>query len=235
MTSIAVIEDNIELAKGLESNLLLEGYQVTLCHDGADALSHIVSNRPDLLILDMMLPHVDGFSIINQLQKKQIIIPTLCLTARSTEMDKVRALRSGADDYLTKPFGLMELLARVEALLRRNGQTATTNDAVLTTTTVGHLSINEDTQQVCTDQGSVALAPKEYQLLMYLCRNLNRAISRIELMQEVWGHQAAINSRTVDTHIAELRKKCQLDGSRNIQICTVSKLGYQMSTNRTYG
>ncbi len=227
MTTIAVIEDNIELAKGLESNLLLEGYQVTLCHDGADAVPHIISSHPDLLILDMMLPHVDGFSIINQLQQKKIKIPTLCLTARSMEMDKVRALRSGADDYLTKPFGLMELLARVEALLRRVGQ-PTTHLADKALTLVGHLSINEDRRLVCKEHEPIDLAPKEYLLLLYLSRNLNRAISRLELMQEVWGHQAAINSRTVDTHIAELRKKCQLDGSLQTQIKTVSKTGYQL-------
>ncbi len=228
MIRIAVIEDNIELAKGLESNLLLEGYQVTLCHDGADALHHIISQRPDLLILDMMLPHVDGFSIINQLQQKQISIPTLCLTARSTEMDKVRALRSGADDYLTKPFGLMELLARVEVLHRRNGSNTSTNDSANQVILVGHLSINTAIQQVSIDQHNISLAPKEYQLLLFIPKNLSRAISRHELMQQVWGHQAAINSRTVDTHIAELRKKCQLDGSQPTQIKTISKTGYQL-------
>lgn len=225
---IAIIEDNIELAKGLASNLKLEGFIVSLCHDGADAINHIKSHKPDLLILDMMLPHLDGFMIINKLQKQNIHIPTICLTARSTEMDKVRALRSGADDYLTKPFGLMELLARIEALMRRNQYCTSTNSSNHEHFKLGHLCIKHEAQQVLCNKHLVILSHKEYQLLIYLVNNLNRAISRLELLQQVWGHQAAVNSRTVDTHIAELRKKCQLNGIHNTQINTVSKTGYQL-------
>ncbi|WP_223787953.1 response regulator transcription factor [Marinicella meishanensis] len=227
MTTVTVIEDNRELALGLAANLRLEGYHVTCCHDGAQALQHIDDEQPDLLILDMMLPHVDGFTLIKQLHQAGYQIPTLCLTARSTEMDKVRALRSGADDYLTKPFGLMELLARVEALLRR-GTASEPKSAPTPSLTVGHLTINTTQQQVLVLNEPVTLPPKEYQLLLYLLHHPTRAISRQELMQQVWGHQAAINSRTVDTHIAELRKKCQLDGRHNTQIGTVSKTGYQL-------
>lgn len=224
MTTITVIEDNRELAQGLASNLQLEGHQVTMCHDGAQALQHIKTVQPDLLILDLMLPHMDGFTLIKQLQRSGLMIPTLCLTARSTEMDKVRALRSGADDYLTKPFGLMELLARVEALLRRAKPVIES----MATLNLGHVQINTKTQQVTVSGQATPLPPKEYQLLLFLAQHPNRAISRLELMQRVWGHQAAINSRTVDTHIAELRKKCRLDGHHPTQICTVSKTGYQL-------
>ncbi len=224
MTTITIIEDNKELAHGLESNLLIEGYQVTLCHDGAKAMNHILQHQPDLVILDMMLPHVDGFEIIKQLGQQQIHTPVLCLTARSTEMDKVRALRSGADDYLTKPFGLMELLARVEALLRRNP--SRTNDDDQATVALGHLIINITAQQVMYLSKAINLTPKEYQLLLFFSQNPGRVVSRVEIMREVWGHQAAINSRTVDTHIAELRKKCLLDGRQTTQITTVPKAGY---------
>ncbi len=222
---ILLVEDQIDLAKGLASNLSLEGYVVELCHDGALAINHIQALQPDLLILDMMLPHMDGFAIIEALQGRHIHVPTLCLTARATEMDKVRALRSGADDYLTKPFGLMELLARVEALLRRHPNKPHPSNPV---TQLGHLSINQAAQQISTHGQLINLSPKEYQLLMYLYQHLGEAISRHELMQEVWGHQAAINSRTVDTHIAELRKKCQLHEQSTVQINTISKLGYQL-------
>lgn len=221
--TITLIEDHIELAQGLASNLELEGHRVTLCHDGADAIEHIRKHQPDLLILDMMLPHRDGFQIIEDLQRLNWQVPTLCLTARSTEMDKVRALRSGADDYLTKPFGLMELLARVEALLRRRSPTGTNQ-----TLTLGPLSINSNTKEVKVHGRLTALAPKEFELLWYLANHPGTVFTRLELLQAVWQHQGAINSRTVDTHIAEVRKKCQLGPDASVQIKTIPKTGYQL-------
>lgn len=226
MTHILIVEDNKELATGLANNLQLEGYDVDMCFDGAMAFNSIQHLAPDLVILDMMLPHKDGFAIIKEIQKTKLTCCVLCLTARSEEVDKVRALRSGADDYLTKPFGLMELLARVEALLRRHKNTHLRSN-------IYHFAdviIDLKAKQVRQLGHIVNLTPKEYDLLIFMIKQPNVVHSRITIMQHVWGHLSAVNSRTVDTHIAELRKKLESPNGAHNCIATVPKFGYKFVT-----
>jgi DNA-binding response OmpR family regulator len=223
MKRVLVIEDNRDLAAGLESNLELEGYQVRCCDNGGSALEEISRFEPELIVLDMMLPVKDGFEILAEIRKGGDETPVLCLTARGEEVDKVRALRSGADDYVTKPFGLMELLARVEALLRRSsipeGSTALS---------FGEVTVSLDSREVRRAGEEVILAPKEFELLAALLARPNVVISRQQLMKTAWGHSSAIASRTVDTHIAELRRKLEVDPARPKFILTARKAGYRL-------
>ncbi len=222
MSTILLVEDNPDLADGLISNLELEGYRVVHIKRGDVALPAIDRHNPDLVILDMMLPVMDGFDILSGLRQHDQTTPVLCLTARGAEVDKVRALRSGADDYVTKPFGLMELLARVEALLRRSGHVEAASIIL------GRLRIDTAQRRVSRDAEPVPLSPKEYDLLLALAEQPDRVVSRQFLMKRVWGHGADIISRTVDTHIAELRKKLEDDPSHPVLIVTVRKAGYRL-------
>lgn len=222
MTRILVIEDNRDLASGLKGNLELEGYQVQVCDHGGRALDAVSEFDPQLIVLDMMLPERDGFEILDDLRKEGHSCPVLCLTARGEEVDKVRALRSGADDYVTKPFGLMELLARVEVLLRRSGESAADR------LHFGLISLDLKSRQVTRDGHPVELAPKEYELLSALALKPGEVLTRQQLMKSAWGHSSAIISRTVDTHMAELRRKLEEDPSQPQHLLTVRKVGYRL-------
>ena len=221
MTRILLVEDNADLAAGLAGNLRLEGFEVQVCADGAQVHGRVLQARPDLLILDMMLPNRDGFSVLKQLRDDRIDTPVLCLTARGEEMDKVRALRGGADDYVTKPFGLMELIARVEALLRRRA-------VAVPVSSFGPVKIDRAARAVSVAGQPAALTPQEYDLLMALAAHPGEVCSRQQLMREAWGHSGVVVSRTVDTHIAELRRKLEPDPSQPRWIVTVRKAGYRL-------
>jgi two-component system, OmpR family, alkaline phosphatase synthesis response regulator PhoP len=214
MTRVLVIEDNRDIAYGLRNNLEIEGYEVDVAEDGALGLAQARATRPDLVVLDLMLPRMDGFRVLRALRDERLTMPVLILTARGEESDKVRGLKLGADDYLTKPFGLLELLARVEALLRRSGHHATEQ--------IGELLIDRSTHTVSRAGTRIELAPKEYDLLIALADRRGAVVSRLELMRQVWGYSDAVITRTIDTHIAELRKKL---GPR--YIVTVRKVGYR--------
>lgn len=224
MARILIIEDNIDLANGLQSNLELEDHVVSQCHDGAEAKAAVLRDRPDLIVLDMMLPHRDGLAILRELRDNDYPGAILVLTARGEEWDKVQALRLGADDYVTKPFGLMELLARVQALLRRNVQTTPEQFAELR---FADIHINHLARVVTRAGEPVALTPKEYELLLALVQQPDRVLSRAYLLREIWGHKHLVLSRTVDTHIAELRRKLETDPSRPRHILTVRSVGYR--------
>ena len=208
MSRILIIEDNDDLAFGLQSNLELEGYEVIVASTGDDGLEHARKCQADLLILDVMLPNMDGYEVLRRFRDLDASTPVLMLTARGEEIDKVRGLRAGADDYVTKPFGLMELLARIEALLRR-GRLHDDNDVdpIASQLTVRDVCIDLTTRTVTRGGQPVELAPKEFDLLVELVRSNGAVLSRSKLMRAVWGHSAAVVSRTVDTHIAELRRK----------------------------
>ena len=222
MKTIVLVEDNPDLADGLISNLELEGYRVIHITQGDAAIPEIRRQSPDLIILDMMLPVMDGFEILSSLRRDDEQTPVLCLTARGAEVDKVRALRSGADDYVTKPFGLMELLARVEALLRRTVQTD--HSCIL----INDLTIDTARREVSLGDSAVMLSPKEFDLLLALAKQPNQVLSRQYLMKTVWGHGSEIISRTVDTHIAELRKKLEENPAQPQLIVTARKAGYRL-------
>jgi len=227
MKRILVVEDNPDLAFGLRNNLEIEGYQVEVAGDGAAGLARALDWSPDLLILDLMLPEMDGYRVLHELRREGRTTPVLILTARGDETDKVRGFRLGADDYVTKPFGLLELLARVEALLRRTAAPAAAPAPDDDRERFGEVEVDRGARLVERGGVPVPLTPKEYDLLLALIDRGGRVASRVELMREVWGHRAAILSRTVDTHVAELRRKLEDDPARPRHIVTIRKAGYR--------
>jgi DNA-binding response OmpR family regulator len=222
MTRVLIVEDNPDLAYGLRNNLEIEGYEVEVAADGARGRERACAARPDVVILDLMLPEMDGFRVLRALRAEGFSMPVLILTARGEEADKVRGLKLGADDYVTKPFGLLELLARVEALLRRPARRAP--DCVR----FGEIEVDRDTRAVTRGGVGVELAPKEYDLLVALIDRDGAVVSRLDLMRRVWGYSDAVITRTIDTHVAELRRKLELDPARPRHILTVRKVGYRL-------
>jgi len=224
VSRLLVIEDNADLAYGLRNNLEIEGYEVEVAGDGARGLERVRAARPDLVILDLMLPELDGFRVLRAMRAEALAMPVLILTARGEESDKVRGLKLGADDYVTKPFGLLELLARVEALLRRNAPALPRPPAEQ----FGDVAIDRATRNVLRSGLPVDLAPKEYDLLLALFDRDGAVVSRLELMRRVWGYSDAVVTRTIDTHVAELRRKLEEDPARPRHILTVRKVGYRL-------
>ena len=224
MSRILVIEDNEDLAFGLRNNLEVEGHTVDVARDGGAGLSRAEATAPDLVILDLMLPQLDGFHVLRALRERGVATPVLILTARGEETDKVRGLRLGADDYVTKPFGLLELLARVEALLRRTSGARATDDVER----FGEVEVRPGSRTVTRSGRPVELAPKEFDLLMALLRRGGKVASRLDLLQEVWDYSSAVVTRTVDTHIGELRRKVEEDPATPRHILTVRKASYRL-------
>ncbi|MFQ5609315.1 MAG: response regulator transcription factor [Woeseiaceae bacterium] len=224
---ILVVEDNEDLAFGLRTNLEVQGYEVLVAGDGPSGLCAAEEQDPDLIILDLMLPKLGGIDVLKSLRRHGASMPILILTAKGSEVDKVNGLRLGADDYVTKPFGLMELIARVEALLRRATQSTATR---FETAGFGDIEIDFDSRQVTRRGAPVDLTPKEFGLLVALLKREGAVASRLELMSEVWGHSSAVISRTVDTHVAELRRKLEQDPARPKHILTVRKTGYRLDS-----
>jgi two-component system alkaline phosphatase synthesis response regulator PhoP len=222
---ILIVEDNADLAFGLRNNLEIEGYEVGVAEDGPTGVTSARELRPDLVILDLMLPGMDGYRVLRTLRGEGFDKPVLILTARGEEADKVMGFRIGADDYVTKPFGVLELLARVDALLRR----AVRPGKGVVVESFGEVQIDPATRSVRRGGAAVPLAPMEFDLLLALVRRRGAVASRRELMREVWGHQADdVVSRTVDTHIAELRRKLEPDPAAPRHILTVRKAGYRL-------
>ncbi|HEY7568569.1 MAG TPA: response regulator transcription factor [Gemmatimonadaceae bacterium] len=224
---ILVVEDNPDLAYGLRNNLEIEGYEVDVAADGPSGIARTRSWKPDLMILDLMLPGLDGYRVLRTIRAEGFDHPTLILTARGEESDKVMGFRHGADDYVTKPFGVLELMARVEALLRRATKQATRSQDGFVR--FGEIEVERGSRTVRRRGTSVYLAPLEYELLLALYERNGDVASRHELMRQVWGHQADVVSRTVDTHILELRKKLEDDPARPNHILTVRKAGYRLA------
>ncbi|PYO41254.1 MAG: DNA-binding response regulator [Gemmatimonadetes bacterium] len=225
MKRILVVEDNPDLAYGLRNNLEIEGYDVDVVEDGTQGLARARSGGPDLIILDLMLPGMDGYRVLRALRDEGRRMPILILTARGEEADKVRGLRLGADDYVTKPFGVLELLARVEALLRR---TAPPGDGAGPPERFGVIEVIPASRSVLKNGKTVPLTPKEFDLLLALIHRDGAVATRMELLTEVWGYSAAVLSRTVDTHVAELRRKLEGDPAAPKHILTVRKAGYRL-------
>ena len=227
MTRILLVEDNEDLAYGLRTNLEIEGYEVEGVLEGPAALARARTGAFDLVILDVMIPGLDGFEVLKRLRAEGLEVPVLLLTARGEEMDRVRGLKSGADDYVTKPFSLLELLARVQALLRRGAPRAD-RDPEESWERFGAVEFNRGTRLVRVDGRAVTLAPKEFALLVELYDRRGHVVSREELMQGVWGYPATIHSRTVDTHVGELRRKLEKDPGHPVHLLTVRNLGYRL-------
>jgi len=228
MTRILVVEDNPDLAYGLRNNLEIEGYQVEVADDGSKGLARARDGRPDLIILDLMLPGMDGFRVLRALREAGRTMPVLILTARGEEADKVRGLRLGADDYVTKPFGVLELLARVEALLRRAAPPLPGKNGGPPPERFGDIEVIPASRTVLRSGQPVPLTPKEFDLLVALLRRRGAVVTRLDLLREVWGYSAEVLSRTVDTHVAELRRKLETDPAAPRHILTVRKSGYRL-------
>ena len=227
MAKVLVIEDNADLAFGLRTNLEIEGYDVIVAEDGERGLQLARETSPDLIVLDLMLPQVDGYRVLRELRREASPIPVLILTARDEEADKVLGLRLGADDYVTKPFGVLELLARVEALLRR---TQSQRDDRSDIVTFGAVQVDRRSRTVTRGGVPVSLTPKEYDLLLALCARDGGVVPRADLLEEVWGYDSTVWSRTVDTHIAELRRKLEDEPAKPRHILTIHKVGYRLSS-----
>ena len=229
MTRVLIVEDNHDLAFGLRNNLEIEGYGVDVADDGPSGLAAARRNPPDLVVLDLMLPGMDGYRVLRQLRDDGMTMPVLILTARGEEADKVRGFRFGADDYVTKPFGVLELLARIEALLRRSHPAAALAGG-RGVERFGEIEVDTATRSVRRSGDDVPVTPMEFDLLVALLRRKGAVASRLELLKEVWGHSSAVLTRTVDTHIGELRRKLEHDPSTPRHILTVRKAGYRLQS-----
>ena len=226
MIQILLIEDNEDLAFGLRTALENEGFAVAIAGDGAAGLTHATRDPVDLIILDLMLPGMDGYRVLRSLRSAGIDAPVLVLTAKGEEANKVQAFSIGGDDYVTKPFGVLELIARVKALLRRTrGKEAAPIPAV---ERFGEIEVNPASRTVYRGGQLVSLAPREFDLLLALVRRRGAAASRAELLREVWQYQTGVVSRTIDIHIAELRRKLESDPAEPRHIRTVWKVGYRL-------
>jgi len=229
---ILIVEDELTLQETLEYNLKLQDYQIDVAGDGMTALQLARDTQPDLILLDIMLPELDGFEVCRIL-RKEMNVPILMLTARDNEIDRVVGLEMGADDYLAKPFSMRELLARVKALLRRvrldkedaraTGESGVSSDVL----TFDNLLIDLTRREVRKDGELLFLKPKEYDLLVYLARHRRQVLSRDILLQRVWDWSYRIGSRTVDVHIHWLREKIEADPANPTRIVTVRGVGYR--------
>ena len=235
-TKLLVVEDEPTLLETLKYNLVRQGYEVVTAADGTQALPTARAERPDLVILDVMLPGLDGFEICRVL-RQEMSLPILMLTARDEEVDKIVGLEVGADDYLTKPFSMRELLARVKAQLRRvrilreefeaSGREPADSESSVSVFTFGELVIDESRREVQRGGEVLALKPKEFDLLTFLARNRGIALGRSLILERVWGWDFDGGSRTVDVHIRWLREKVEVDPAQPARILTVRGIGYR--------
>ncbi len=226
MRRILIIEDEPNLALGLRANLEVEGYDVSVAESGEAALHSADAGRLDLVILDLMLPGIDGFEVLSRLRARGVDAPVLILSARADEIDKVRGFRAGADDYVTKPFGVMELLLRVQALLRRSSPESPSRQAWR----FGDIEVDAERRSVLRAREEVALTPRAFELLLALLANAGAVMARHELLRTVWGYDSSVTTRTVDAHVAELRRKLEVNPAEPRHILTVHKVGYRLRT-----
>ena len=226
---ILIVEDNADLAAGVEYNLKLEGYDVRIAGDGSSAVDIAAQWRPQLVLLDLMLPGMDGYRVLQAIraQGDGAHIPVIILSARGEEADKVRGFRLDADQYVTKPFSVLELIERIGALLRRSSRARGVDSERLA---FGDVVVDTSARTVTKAGRPCTLTPKAYELLLAIIRRKGRVATRAELLREVWGYGNFVLSRTVDSHIAELRRKLEDDPAAPRHIVTVWKVGYRFNT-----
>ena len=226
---VLAVEDDSTLLGVIKYNLVKEGYSAITASDGAQAIEVAWKEHPDLVILDIMLPKLDGLEVCRILRRESNI-PIIMLTARSEEIDKVVGLEIGADDYMTKPFSVKELMARVKALLRRaemSQQHSTATVALAPIIKEGELQIDVERHAVSLSGAAIDLTPKEFDLLVFMMKNKNRVMSRDYLLEKVWGYDFAGDTRTVDVHIRWLRQKIEKDPADPRRLITVRGVGYK--------
>ncbi|MGA8943372.1 MAG: response regulator transcription factor [Thermoactinomyces sp.] len=226
---ILVVDDEASIVKLVQFNLKKEGFQVEIAYDGLMALDMVKQTNPDLVVLDLMLPKLDGLEVCRRLRQEKKHLPILMLTAKTDELDKVLGLELGADDYMTKPFSPRELVARVKAILRRiealTGENrADENESLLS---IGHLEIDPDGYVVLKDEEEIDLTPKEFELLLYMANHRGKVLSRDQLLNAVWNYDYIGDSRIVDVHVSHLRDKIEPDSRNPVYIKTVRGIGYK--------
>jgi DNA-binding response OmpR family regulator len=224
---VLVVEDDRNLLDTLAYNLQKEGYAVATAANGEEALAQARSEKPDLIILDIMLPKLSGFDVCRIL-RREMITPILMLTAKVDEIDKVVGLEIGADDYMTKPFSLRELLARVRAMLRRTRMTEAPAERQPTTLAVSDISIDIERHRVTKSGKELELTPKEFDLLVFLLSSRGIVFSRDQLLEKVWGYDFGGDTRTVDVHIRWLREKLEDDPGSPKLLVTMRGVGYKL-------
>jgi DNA-binding response OmpR family regulator len=227
MYKILICEDELPMLQGLKDNLELEGYEVDTASEGKAGLEKIRANQYHLVLLDVMMPGMSGFEVCKTARRENIVTPIIMLTARGEEIDKVLGLEIGADDYITKPFGLRELLARIKAVLRRY---SSENNLVSENTivTIGRLKVNFTNYQASIADIEIKMSHKEFELLHYLFNHKNQVVSRNDLMEKVWGMDFEITTRTVDNFIVKLRQKTEINPNDPKIILTVHGVGYKL-------
>ena len=222
MARILIADDEPEIVRGLEDNLRFEGYQTVSATNGQDAIALALSDAPDLVLLDIMMPRMSGWDVCRELRRRGVDVPVIMLTARGAEVDRVLGLELGADDYVTKPFSLRELLARVRAVLRRPGPRQKFEEFAF-----GDARVHLRGRQVFKAGREVRVTRKEFDLLVFLVEHRGEVVTRERLLDEVWGYERFPTTRTVDTHILKLRRKLEADPDRPRWILTVHGQGYK--------
>lgn len=225
MSRILVIEDEPEMQRGLRDNLEFEKYEVVIVGDGKKALQTILEKKFDLILLDVMLPGMSGFDICKKARIEGNTTPIIMLTAKGEEIDKVLGLEFGADDYITKPFNLRELLARIKAVLRR---APLNTKAAASKISLGLLEIDFENYTAAKKGKALSMTSKEFDILHYLWKHQKEVISRDDLLKDVWGYDESISSRTVDNFIVKLRKNIEKDPSHPKHILTIHSVGYKL-------
>jgi DNA-binding response OmpR family regulator len=229
MRHVLIVEDNRTIAEGLRRNLEIEGHRVTLAYDGDEGLARAAEPGVDLVILDLMLPRVDGFRVLATLRAAGRDVPVLVLSAKGSDVDKVKGFRLGADDYVVKPFGLLELLGRVKALLRRSGARSPEEHLSTSVERFGDIEVRRGERVVLRRGTVVELRPKEYELLVALLDRDGEAASRQSLLREVWEYDDSVVTRTVDSHVVALRQRLENDPANPRHLLTVRKVGYRLA------
>ena len=227
MSKILIVEDEPNIRMGLTDNLQFEGYGVETAGDGELGLKMILEGDYDLIILDVMMPKLSGFDICRTVRSKNIDTPIILLTAKGEEIDKVLGLELGADDYITKPFSLRELLARIKAILRRRNTSSQTQGQG-PEVAIGKLSVNFNTYSANIDGKNVKMSHKEFEILKFLLAHKNETVSRNELLEKIWGYEEQPTTRTVDNFILKLRQKIEENPNHPTIILTAHGIGYKL-------
>jgi two-component system alkaline phosphatase synthesis response regulator PhoP len=229
---ILVIEDEPSLSMAIRDELEFEGFEASVVENGIEGLDRILAEAPDLVILDLMLPRKSGFEICREVRDRGMDIPIIMLTARAQEVDRVRGLELGADDYVTKPFSLAELVARIRAVLRRTRGPSLSEEAQKILQ-IGELRLDARKQKAFMGQKQIELTHKEFQLLEFLLLHPGEVISRDEFLSRLWGEEIYVTPRNVDTHMASLRKKIEDDTDRPRYILSIRGAGYKLNEDPT--
>lgn len=227
MKRILIIEDDVSILSGLRDVLTFKSYEVLTAEDGEMGYAAAVEEKPDLIILDIMIPKMDGFTLCRKLRAEGNSTPVLMLTAKGEEPDKIQGLDIGADDYVTKPFSLPELLARVRALLRRTPER--TKKSLPDSLKIGDVSLNFKKYEAYKGDTAISLSPKEFGILGFLASRVGEVVTRDELLDEVWGYDLYPTTRTVDNHIAQLRSKIEKNPADPRYLVTVHGVGYKLT------